>query len=345
MAEPATARRTGGWRSPPFLAGIALCAILAKLAILSNALAGLPTMLVVLALGMGVRLALPGLTAWMAPGIAFTATTVLRGGVALLGFRVVADDLFALGLPALALVVVSVALTLAGGYAIGRLLRQPSDVAAVSATSVAICGASAALAASAAMPRRPGLERETVLVVLIVSLMSTAAMLLYPLITRSLGFDPSATALLLGAAIHDVAQVAGAGFSVSEDVGVRAVAVKMIRVACLLPVIATLAVLALPPAEAGAGRARRWRAIRPPTFLVLFFLFAVITSTALLPPAVSAQAGTVASWLLAAAVAAIGLKTGFGELRAARPSLAATLLLQTAWQLVLVVALVVLLTR
>ena len=114
----------------------------------------------------------------------------------------------------------------------------------------------------------------------------------------------------------------------------------MIRVACLLPVILALAILFLPRDQAGEGRARRWRAIRPPTFLVLFFLFAVITSTALLPPQVSALAGTIASWLLAAAVGAIGLKTGFGELRAARPALAGALAAQTLWQLAIVAGLI-----
>lgn len=328
------------WKSPPFLGGLLLCAILAQLAVLSNSLAGMPAMLVVLALGMGVRLALPRLTAWSAAGIAFTATTVLRAGVALLGFRVVADDLMALGLPALGLVLASVGATGLGGFAIARALRQPADLAAVSATSVAICGASAALAASAAVPRRAGLERETVLVILIVSLLSTAAMLGYPVLARGLGLDADATALLLGAAIHDVAQVAGAGFAVSEDVGVRAVTVKMIRVACLLPIVMGIALVFIRDAAADAQKGKRWRAIRPPTFLVLFFLFAVITSTALLPPRVSAAAGTTASWLLAAAVGAIGLKTGFGELKAARPSLAATLLLQTGWQLGVVTGLV-----
>jgi len=340
---PRKARRLApAWATPASLAGIALCAVLAKLAILSNALAGVPAMLVVLALGMGVRLALPRLTAWAAAGIAFTSTTILRAGVALLGFRVVADDLLALGLPALGLVLGSVAATVLGGYGIARLLRQPADLAAVSATSVAICGASAALAASAAVPRRPGLERETVLVILIVSLMSTAVMLGYPVLARGLGLGTDATALLLGAAIHDVAQVAGAGFAVSEETGVRAVTVKMIRVACLLPVIMAIAFVFLPRGD-DAQAGKRWRAIRPPLFLVLFFIFAVITSTALLPAGVSQMAGTTAGWLLTAAVGAIGLKTGFGELRAARPSLAVALGLQTLWQLAVVVGLILLL--
>lgn len=327
------------WKPPGFLGGIAICAGLAAIAMLSNALAGLPAMLVVLALGMGVRLAVPGLTAWAAAGIAFTSSTILRSGVALLGFRVVADDLLALGVPALGLVLGSVAATVLGGFLIARMMKQPADLSAVSATSVAICGASAALAASAAVPRRPGLERETVLVILIVSLMSTAAMLGYPVLARAMGFDTDATALLLGAAIHDVAQVAGAGFAVSEDVGVRAVTVKMIRVACLLPVVMGIALTFIGGGE-DLQKGKRWRAIRPPTFLVMFFIFAVVTSTALLPAEVSKLAGTAASWLLAAAVGAIGLKTGFGELKAARPSLAVALGLQTLWQLAVVTALI-----
>ncbi|MGL6042791.1 MAG: YeiH family protein [Sandaracinobacteroides sp.] len=331
------------WKSPAFLAGVLLCALLAKLAVLASSLAGLPTMLVVLALGMGVRLASPRLTAWCVTGIAFTSTTVLRVGVALLGFRVVLDDLLALGVAAVGLVLISVVATVVGGYAIARLLRQPADLAAVSATSVAICGASAALAASAAVPRRPGLERETVLVILIVSLLSTAAMLGYPLLAQALQLDADATAMLIGAAIHDVAQVAGAGFAVSEETGVRAITVKMVRVACLLPVVVGIAFLSLGKADTAGQKGKRWRAIRPPTFLVLFFLFAVATSTALLPTSVSETAGTAASWLLAAAVGAIGLKTGFGELKAARPSLAAALCLQTLWQLAVVVGLILLL--
>lgn len=341
MDQPAPSQRARPvWTSPGFLGGLLLCAALAKLALLGASLTGAPAMLLVLALGMAVRLALPRLAAWSAAGIAFAGTQVLRAGVALLGFRVVADDLLALGPMALLLVLVSVVATLLGGYAIARALKLPADLSAVSATSVTICGASAALAASAAVPRRPGLERETVLVILIVSLMSTAAMLAYPPLARALGFGSHETALLIGAAIHDVAQVAGAGFAVSEETGVRAVTVKMIRVACLLPVVMGIAFLFLGAGPDSQG-ARRWRAIRPPTFLVLFFLFAVLASTALLPAGVAPIAGTAASWLLTAAVGAIGLKTGFGELAAAQPRLAIVLGAQTLWQLGVVIALIV----
>ena len=90
------------------------------------------------------------------------------------------------------------------------------------------------------MPRRAQLDEDTALVIIIVSLLSTAVMLLYPLLARLIGFDAHATALMLGATIHDVAQVAAARFAVSPEVGTQAVTVKMIRVSCLLPVVSAL---------------------------------------------------------------------------------------------------------
>ena len=45
----------------------------------------------------------------------------------------------------------------------------------------------------------------------------------------------------IGATIHDVAQVVGAGYSVSTDAGDLAVMVKLFRVAMLIPVVAAIA--------------------------------------------------------------------------------------------------------
>jgi uncharacterized integral membrane protein (TIGR00698 family) len=324
------------------LPGLALCALLAVAATLLAKASGIPAMLLVLVAGFATRLLAPGFVTRVAAGICFSASTVLRCGIVLLGLRVVAGDIATLGPSTIGLVLASVVATVGGGYLIARLFRQPADVAAVAATSVAICGASAALAASAVVPRRPAMERETLLIIIVVSLLSTAVMLLYPAIAGLLGLSGSQTAVLLGAAIHDVAQVAGAGFSVSPETGVAAVTVKMIRVACLLPVVATIGFLAFRNhADANAGKPRQYL----PAFLVGFFLLALLASAGTVPPVLAATGGQAATWALTVAVAALGLKTGFGELRSARPALLATLAAQTALQFSVVLALVLLLTR
>jgi uncharacterized integral membrane protein (TIGR00698 family) len=325
------------------LPGLALCAALALGATLVARASGVPAMLLVLVAGFATRLLAPGFVARVAAGIGFSASTVLRCGIVLLGLRVVASDIATLGPATIGLVVGSVAVTVGGGYLIARFLfRQPADVAAVAATSVAICGASAALAASAVVPKRPAMERETLLVIIVVSLLSTVVMVAYPAVAALLGLSGSQTAVLLGAAIHDVAQVAGAGFSVSPETGVAAVTVKMIRVACLLPVVATIGFLACRGQCRDASSPPR-RLL--PAFLVGFFVLALLASAGAVPASVAAAGGQAATWALTVAVAALGLKTGFGELRAARPALLATLAAQTALQFGVVLTLVLLVTR
>lgn len=321
------------------LPGFALCALLALAATLLSAATGVPAMLAVLVAGLGTRFVAPGLVAHAAAGVNFSASSILRFGIVLLGLRVVAGDIATLGPSTIGLVLLSVAATVGGGFFIARLFRQPADIAAIAATSVAICGASAALAASSVVPRRPTLERETLLIILIVSLLSTLVMLLYPAIAALLGLTGSQTALLLGAAIHDVAQVAGAGFAVSPETGVAAVTVKMIRVACLLPVVATIGLLAFRgAARPAAGERRQYL----PGFLIGFFLLALLASLEVVPVAVTSIGGQAAGWALTIAVAALGLKTGLAELRGARPALVAVLAAQTILQFGVVLALILL---
>ena len=55
--------------------------------------------------------------------------------------------------------------------------------------ATAICGASAALALSAAIPKDALKQRDTAFTIMGVSILSTIAMILYPAMTSLLGFD------------------------------------------------------------------------------------------------------------------------------------------------------------
>ena len=58
-------------------------------------------------------------------------------------------------------------------------------------------------------------------------------MITYPIIFDSIGANENQKGFLIGSTIHDVAQVIGAGYSVSEQTGIIATFVKMIRVSIL----------------------------------------------------------------------------------------------------------------
>ena len=68
-------------------------------------------------------------------------------------------------------------------------------------------------------------------------------MVFYPALCGLLEMDPAMAGFFLGATIHDVAQVVGAGYSYSEPTGDLAVFTKMLRVALLIPVVITVGFL------------------------------------------------------------------------------------------------------
>lgn len=298
----------------------------------------MPPVVVALGLGLSVRAALPTAALAGESGIKFCCRQLLKIGIALLGLRVVGSNLAALGFTTLLILCISVLLTLAGGYFIARLLGQNPVDAAISSTSVAICGASAALAASSVLPDDGDKERQTGLVVLVVSILSTVVMVVYPLLGHVLGLAGQPMAILLGGAIHDVAQVAGAGMSVSPKIGVQAVMVKMVRVACLLPVVASLSFFFCKAAATTSARAPA--RVPVPWFLIGFLLCALLASSGLFPTVWISTAGNVAALAILAAVGAIGLLTGPKELMSVHPMLVLTMVLQTLWQLALICLLI-----
>ncbi len=278
-----------------------------------------PVMLFALLLGMALNfLSQDGRCA---AGIDFTAKQVLRTGVALLGLRITAAQVVALGWEPVAMVVVSVALTIGCGIVLARLLGFQMFFGLLTGGAVAICGASAALALSAAMPNHPLKERATLFTVIGVSTLSTLAMVLYPLITKALGMDALPAGFFIGGTIHDVAQVVGAGYSLSHEAGDAATLVKLMRVAMLLPVIALAAWLtqrhiaeqtAAQAAAQTSGTGESGPTQRPPLlpwFAVAFAVLVAVNSTGWLPAMVVNGGKTASQWCLVAAMVAIGMKT------------------------------------
>ena len=123
------------------------------------------------------------------PGIAFTSKFVLRLGVALLGLKITMTEVMSLGWSPLLLVVVAVVLTIGVSTLAARWMGFDPRFGVLSGGATAICGASAAMAISAALPSHPRKEYATLFTVVGVSILSTVAMLLYPVIARYAGLD------------------------------------------------------------------------------------------------------------------------------------------------------------
>lgn len=272
------------------------------------------------------------------PGIEFTARTVLRFGVALLGARMTLAEVEALGVGPVLLVVVAVAVVILGGVIIARFLGLPRDLGLLTGGAVAICGASAALALSAVMPRHETHERNTILTVVGVTTLSTLAMVTYPLIVGVLGLPDSQAGIFLGATIHDVAQVVGAGYMISDQTGDISTLIKLLRVAMLVPVVLVFMWVFR---HQTAGDADTGRRIMLPGFLVAFILLVVVNSLGLIPDAVGEGLSSVSRWCLVAAISALGIKTSFQKLAVVGWRPVILMLLETGLLLALVLAVVV----
>jgi uncharacterized integral membrane protein (TIGR00698 family) len=317
-SPPLAASLTSSIRS--ILPGLILSALTAIAAVtaapLLARLAPIPAM--VIALVIGIALNPVARRPLFGPGIAFCLKTLLRWAVALLGLRVALGEIAALGWTTALLVVAAMALTVASGFLLARAFGQHPAYGALAGAGTAVCGASATLATSIVVPDYKGKSADVAFVVVAVNALSTLAMVLYPIVCTWLGFDPGRTGVMLGATIHDVAQVVGAGYAVSDTVGNTAVVVKLFRVFLLFPVVIVI----------GWSFARRTVAsdaakIPFPVFALVFVGLCVLNSVA---PTISALAPAFAqikaplieasTWGLLIAIGALGLGTSLPAITA-----------------------------
>lgn len=285
--------------------GLIVCAVVALSAQFLSEHYGAPAML--MALLLGIALHFLSEEGKCVAGINLTAKRILRIGVALLGVRISVELIMGLGAGTIGLLVAGVALTILFGLLAARVVGQNWRLALLTGGAVAICGASAAMAIAAVLPKHEHAERNLIFTVLGVTVLSTIAMAVYPVITHNLGLDHRAAGVFLGGTIHDVAQVVGAGFSVSQETGETATLVKLIRVTMLAPVVLCFSLMFRSMPSEGADIGKPAPVI--PGFVVGFLILATLNSLGFVPKAAGDMIANVSRWALLCGIAAAGLKT------------------------------------
>ncbi|SNR50965.1 YeiH family protein [Puniceibacterium sediminis] len=306
MSAPELANRSRkAWaRLHCFVPGLAVTATVSLAATFIAQRYDAPAMLFALLIGMA--LSFLSTDARARPGLEFAAGTLLKAGVALLGLAVSVATFRMLGLSAVISVVGLLVLSMSFGIWLGRRVGWSTEAAVVAAGAVSICGASAALALSALVQDRVP-RSHTMAVIMIATGLSTLAMVFYPVLLHALGLSDWQTGFVIGASIHDVAQVIGAGFSVSDAVGETATLTKMMRVA-LLPVVLLIVSLTLSRRGQGARIGMPWFVV---AFVVLFVLASLLPVT----DAVRAVVSDLSRGLFILAISAIGLLSNVQDLR------------------------------
>lgn len=274
------------------------------------------------------------------PGIKFCTKQILRGGIILYGFRLTLTDVVAVGLPAVVVDVIIVAVTILLGVLLGRLLRMDSETALMTSTGSAICGAAAVLGAEPVVKCE---GHKTAIAVSTVVVFGTLSMFLYPIAYRAgllSGLTDTEVAIYTGGTLHEVAHVAGAGNAMdpTDTLGIAATATitKMIRVMLLAPALLIMGfVLAYRRKGRGAGSQGKTK-ITIPWFAFWFII--VICLNTLLQSLCGAETvkqiplnGAIEyidTFMLTMAMTALGTDTGIDKFRqaGAKPFLLAGLI-------------------
>jgi uncharacterized integral membrane protein (TIGR00698 family) len=327
--------------------GLLLIAALVTLAILLtnaiNRLIGLGNIisfiLIVIIIGMAIN------NFWSVPrvfkcGIAFAVKRILRLGIILMGIRLSIVSVLTIGVWGIPIVLSCILAGLVVTVYFGKWLKIPIRLALLTAVGTGICGVTAIVATA------PGLEaqdEEVSYAVANITVFGLIAMVVYPLIMHTvLDGQTTLIGLFLGTGIHETAQVAAAGMIYDQtfnvitsptvlDVATVTKLLRNVMMAVVIPAITIWYSARIQRTQVGkAGRTRSILRLFP-LFIFGFLAMAILRSIGDYGLENGGQAfglwegetwkaifGRVSEWsgyLLAAAMAGVGLSTSFRQMK------------------------------
>ena len=245
-------------------------------------------------------------------GLTFSSQSILRLGIILLGTRISADLVLSLDFNIIIVITCGVLLTILFGIVILKTFGFDWKFGVLVGGAVAICGASAAMAIASVLPKNEKSDQRLTFVIIGVTLLSTLSMILYPILSNRLNMSDINEGIFLGATIHDVAQVVGAGFSISNEAGETSTLIKLYRVTLLFPLVLSISLFVR------YSDSINLLASKPPLipmFIVLFILCAVTNSLGIIPQSIKLFFSEISKWCLLIAIASVGAKTKLKNLK------------------------------
>ena len=302
--------------------GLALTAAVAAAATAAGSAApafGAPLFAIVMGAVVAVARPLPPT---FSPGLAFGAKPVLQASVVILGSGLSIAEVLRVGVGSLPVLVGTLAVALLLARPVGRALGLHRDVTTLIGVGTAICGASAIAATNSVIDAE---ETDVTYAVTTIFLFNVVALLSYPALGHALGMSQHAFGLWAGTAVNDLSSVVAAATVYGHAATTRAVVVKLTRTLAIVPIsVGLAAVRARRPAgpgqePAGGAQPSMVTVLRRsvPRFLLGFIALAAVNSAGLIPGSWHSGLSEVSTWLITAALAAIGLSTRPAAMRRA----------------------------
>ena len=253
-----------------------------------------------------------GTPAWARAGVKFSLKRVLRLGIILLGFQLMAAQVAEVGLVGAGVIATTLLATFVFTKWFGRMIGVERKMAELIAAGTSICGASAVIATNTVTE---GSDEDVAYAVACVTVFGSLAMFLYPMLPGLLHLSPDAFGFWSGASIHEIAQVVAAAFQDGERAGQIATVAKLTRVMMLAPLVIALGVVGARRAAHAVDASKR-KAPPMPWFVLGFIALVIVNSVVTVPAAPKAWIVMATTFMLSMALAAMGLETDFRKLKA-----------------------------
>ena len=251
--------------------------------------------------------------AFFQPGIQFTAKKILQYSIILLGFGMNLFEILAVGSQSLLIIVSTIGTALITAYILSRIMNIERDIATLVGVGSSICGGSAIAAAA---PVIKASDKDIAQSISVIFLFNVVAAFLFPALGDMLGFTDTGFGMWAGTAINDTSSVVAAGQTWASAHGSDtalnyATIVKLTRMLAIIPICLGLAYITSKTKNTAADV--KITSIFP--MFILYFVIAAIFNTLAgesLP--VLAQLPAIGKFMIAMAMAAIGLNTNLVSL-------------------------------
>lgn len=304
-------------RLPTLIPGMALALLITVIATLAGdevPVIGAP----VFAIVFGIAIALVWTpTDVFKPGIAFTSRKILQGSIVVLGLGLSLGQVLSVGAGSLPVLVGTLVTVFVTAWFVSRLLGISRDLATLIGVGTGICGASAIAAVDATIDAK---ESHVSYAIATIFTFNVVAVLLYPSIGHLLDLSQHAFGLWAGTAINDTSSVVAASSVYGHMAETYGIVVKLTRTLAIIPICLFLSwrVGRTEGQAAERGGATRVSIKRMFPIFILTFLGAVVINTiGVIPNDWHPNLAHVASWMITAALASIGLSTNLGQMRRA----------------------------
>jgi uncharacterized integral membrane protein (TIGR00698 family) len=253
-------------------------------------------------------------------GLGLAKGWLLQVAVVLLGAQLSLQQVAHVGLSSLPVMLGTLVLCLLLAWILGRAMRIGSDLRTLIGVGTAICGASAIAAVTPTIRAR---NPDTTYAISTIFLFNVLAVVVFPPLGHVLGLSQEQFGLFAGTAVNDTSSVVAAAASYGTVAADHAVVVKLVRSLMIIPIVIGLAVL-VRRREGSAEPSRRGRPVSRlvglvPWFLIGFVVMVAMNSVGLVPEGSHGGIRQVAVFLIATALAAIGLSTDVRALRRTGP--------------------------